>query len=61
MAIDNPDSTDLPDPFREAITGDLQMNLGLPLDSKNLKPLDLLNQLANSALGELSRERTQAG
>ncbi len=52
MAIDNPDSTDLPDSFREAITGDLQMNLGLPLDSKNLKPLDLLNQLANSALGE---------
>jgi serine/threonine protein kinase len=52
MAIDNPDSTDLPDPFRKAVTGDLQMNLGLPRDSKNLKPLDLLNQLANSALGE---------
>lgn len=28
------------------------MNSGPPLDSKNLKPLDLLNQLANTALVE---------
>ena len=52
MAIDDPDSSDLPDPFRAAIAGDLQMNLGLPLESKNLKPLDLLNQLAHAAFIE---------